>query len=150
MKIQGFLDNLVQLNLGDAMDSLNNLLDLKDTLNSHISTLSNHKESTVIASFKSQNCGSQFLNENEICSFLRTDTTPQQKYDFNKWLEFLNKYTSKNNVNVQIGPYFYDEYWGTTNSKDGYTAYHTISNDPAPQNSKLLLNIYDNWSESKC
>ena len=139
-----------KLNLGDAMDSLNNLLDLKDTLNSHISTLSNHKESTVIASFKSQNCGSQFLNENEICSFLRTDTTPQQKYDFNKWLEFLNKYTSKSQGNVQTGSFNYDEFWGTTNSKDGYTYLPfsaSISTEQAAPNSKKLLNIYDAWTK---
>ena len=134
-----------KLNLGNAMDSLNELLDLKETLNSHITTLSSHRNSEVISQFKSKNCGTKYFNED--CQYFRTDSSPSQIY-FNKWLDFLNKYTSKMEGNVQRGPYFYDEYWGTTNSKDGYTYSNAISNTLAPQNSKLLLNIYDNWSQA--
>ena len=136
-----------QLNLGDSMDQLNELYSLKDTLNSHITTLSTYKESKVIKDvFTSKNYDVKFLD----CNYYKGDSTstPKAKYDFDEWFTFLNKYTSKVSGNVQNGPIFYDEFWGKTTSKSGYTYYNTVSNTKAQQNTKYLLNIYDGWTQA--
>jgi hypothetical protein len=134
------------LGIGDEMNDLNDLLALKDTLNTHKATLNNHKESVVINNFESKNCGVKFLNTG--CNYIRTNVNPNVRYDFNKWLDHLNKCTSKIEGNYQQGSHYYDELWGTTStSRDGYT-YQSVSSDQAPENSKKLLNIYDGWAVS--
>ena len=62
------------------MDQLNELYSLKDTLNSHITTLSTYKESKVIKDvFTSKNYDVKFLD----CNYYKGDTsTPKAKYDF--------------------------------------------------------------------
>ena len=134
------------LGIGDEMNDLNDLLALKDTLNTHKTTLNTHRESVVINNFKSKNCGEKFLNTG--CNYIRTDVNPNVRYDFNKWLDHLNKCTSKIEGNYQTGSFNYDELWGTTSSsRDGYT-YQPVSSDQAQQNSKKLLNIYDGWTKT--
>ena len=133
------------LGIGDEMNDLNDLLALKDTLNTHKATLNNHKESVVINNFESKNCGVKFLNTG--CNYIRTDAS-NVRYDFNKWLDHLNKCTSKIEGNYQQGSHYYDELWGTTStSRDGYT-YQSVSTTQAPENSKKLLNIYDDWTQT--
>ncbi len=69
------------------MNDLNDLLALKDTLNTHITTLNTQKESVVINNFESKNYGEKFLNTG--CNYIRTDAS-NVRYDFNKWLDHLN------------------------------------------------------------
>ena len=132
-----------KLNLGVSMDDLNNLYSLYDTLNSHITTLSNHKQIEIINEvFTSKNYDKKFLD----CKYYVGDRVPKYEFYFSNWFDILNKYTSTNYGNYQTGPLYYDEYWGITTSQHGYEYYNTVSNAQANQNSKYLLNLYDRWT----
>ena len=128
----------------DFMEHLNQLNSISDTLNSQITSLSNHKESEIIKEdFTLKNYDLKFLD----CNYYKGNTDPIEIYDFTSWFEKLNKYTSSVSGNYQTGPIYYDEYWGITNSKSGYVYYNTVSNIQANANSKYLLNIYDGWTK---
>jgi hypothetical protein len=105
------------------MENLNQLNSISDTLNSQITSLSNHKESEIIKEdFTLKNYDLKFLD----CNYYKGNTDPIEIYDFTSWFEKLNKYTSSVSGNYQTGPIYYDEYWGITNSKKALSIITTI------------------------
>ena len=133
-----------KLNLGESMNDLQNLYSLYDTLNSHITTLSNYKQIEIIIDyeFTSKNYDKKFLD----CKYYKGDRESKIEFYFSNWFDILNAYTSRIHGNYQTGPLYYDEYWGIKTSDYVYKYYNTLTNGQAEENSKYLLNIYDRWT----
>ncbi len=140
--VNGDGDLREKLNIGETIDDLSNLYSLYETLNEHITTLSNYKQIKIIdEEFTSKNYDKKFLD----CKYYVGDSDPEYEFDFRYWFQILNQYTSRIGGNYQTGPYYYDEYWDKTTSNYGYTYYNIVSNFQAEEYSRYLLNIYDRW-----